>query len=150
MGGGDEASLSRRARAWIMIAIMDEYNALGMRPGLRVQHAHSLEHRDERLVVLGENVKHAVRHRLLVVAAHLRHVAAHVGLRGACATAARAARLRHEPKIEQRHLAVLGGQQIPFVRVAVNEAARHQLHREAAHRRTRERLGAGDRHELGA
>lgn len=56
------------------IAITDPC-ARAMRSGLRVEHAHTLEDRDERLVVLGQNVKHAVRHRLLVVAAHLRHAA---------------------------------------------------------------------------
>ena len=88
---------------------------------LRVEHPHSLEHLLQCAVVLRHDVEHARRHRLLVVAAHL----------------------RHQPEVEQRDAAVGQAQQVALVRVAVDEAVAHQLHREAAHRRPRERLTLG-------
>ena len=48
------------------------------------------------------------------------------------------AHLSHQPEVEERHAPVTQREQIAFVRVTVDEAVRHQLHREAAHSRARE------------
>ena len=50
-------------------------------------------------------------------------------LRVRCGCSART--LRHEPKVQEGHAAIRERQQIPLVRVAMDEPVSHQLHREA-------------------
>ena len=64
------------------------------------------------------DIEHAVRHRLLMVRLHA----------------------RHEAKVEESYPPIRQSEQVSLVRVAVNETVGHQLHRQAAHGRLRERL----------